>query len=76
MKLYIWSNPYTVSYGSSLVFAVADSLENAKQQAAIGKSYCYNEYENMKDPSSMAEKLGDPIRVLDLPCAEWHEWSE
>lgn len=73
MKLFIWSNPYHVSYGSSLVFAVAENLEQAKEQARIGKAYAYNQYEN---GSGGKCQLGDPIRVLDLPCAEWHEWSE
>lgn len=72
MKLYVWSNPYRVSYGSTLVFAVAENLERAKEIASTGKAYTYNEY-GQKTPQV---NLGDPIRVLDLPCAEWHEWSE
>jgi hypothetical protein len=74
MKLFIWSNPYKVNYGSSMLFAVAETLEQAKELAITSKSYCYNEYPNMKGNINIS--LKDPIRILDLPCAEWHEWSE
>lgn len=72
MKLYVWSNPYRVSYGSSMVFAIADSLDEAKEIAANGKAYSYNEY----DQPTPKVSLGEPIRIVDLPCAEWHQWSE
>lgn len=76
MKLYVWSNPYPVSYGSSMVFAIANSLEEAKLIAADKErctAYAYNEF---KQDSLPGVSLGEPIRVVDLPCAEWHEWSE
>ncbi len=72
MKLYVWSNPYRVSYGTTMVFAIAENLEQAKELASKGKAYAYNEYEE-KTPKV---GLGDPLRIVDLPCAEWHMWSE
>ena len=76
MKLFIWVDPYRVSYGSSMAFAVAETLEDAKKQAASGRTYSYGKYEQDWNPTELGEKLGEPDRVLDLPCAEWHEWKE
>ncbi|MFN8993868.1 MAG: hypothetical protein ACK5X3_09470 [Pseudomonadota bacterium] len=76
MKLYLWADPYQVSYGSSMVFAVAATLAAAKKQAAKGLAYKYGKYKQDWSPKDIAAKLGKPTRVLDLPCAEWHEWSE
>ena len=73
MKLYVWCDPYSVSYGSSMVFAIAENLRDAKRQAANGKAYAYGEFRQEHVP---AVKLGQPHRVVKLPCAEWHEWSE
>lgn len=75
LKLYIWSNPYSVSWGSSLLFAIAHSEEDARQIAAKSKRYSYNIYE--QDGWDMSKiVLEKPDRVLDVPCAEWHEWEE
>lgn len=78
MKLFLWINPYPVSYGCSMVFAVADSLEQAKAIAASkvsAKHYTYGiEHESGQWTSDL--DLGEPQRIVDLPCAEWHEWSE
>lgn len=64
MKMYVWVDPYEVLYGSSLVIAVADSLEEARKEASkVNRAY-------------YAFPLGKPTRVLSLPCAEWHEWCE
>lgn len=74
MKLFVWNNPYSVFYGSSLVFAVAETEEQARQIAKQSAAYTFGEYGNFKHVQDM--KLGEPIRVLEPPCAEWHEWSE
>lgn len=74
MKLYVWVDPYDVSYGSSLVFAIAGSVEEARLMAAKGNAYAYGKH---SQPIPMqASKLKEPTRIVDLPCAEWHEWSE
>ena len=76
MKLYLWADPYQVDYGSSMAFAVAGTLAAAKKQAAKGLAYKYGKYKQDWSPTELAAKLGEPTRVVDLPCAEWHEWSE
>lgn len=81
MNLYIWHNPYSVSYGMSLCIVAAESLEEAKRKAAKGKRYRHGYDQKQPDHSWArwaAEKLGEPDRVLtgsDIK-AEWHEWSE
>lgn len=76
MKLFVWCNPYQVSYGSSMVFAVAATESAARKQAANGFSYKYGKFKQDSDMTALAANLGKPDRVVDLPCAEWHEWSE
>lgn len=73
MKLYIWADPYSVQYGSSMLLAVASSLEEAKQIAITAPGYRYWEHGCEGGGST---PLGDPTRIVDIPCAEWHEWSE
>lgn len=80
MKLYVWNEPYRVDYGSTMVFAVAETVEEAKAIACSkAATWCSfgtpedGEYEH-RDWSHF--ELGDPTRIVDLPCAEWHEWSE
>lgn len=73
MKLYVWVDPYQVSYGSSLVFAIAEDLDAAKEQARTGTAFAYGKY---SEPTPSNVILGDPDRIVDLPCAEWHMWSE
>lgn len=76
MKLFVWCDPYHVNYGSSMVFAVAETEEEARNEAAKGLAYKYGEYKQDGDFSALAGKLGKPARIVDCPCAEWHEWSE
>lgn len=75
MKMFIWANPYAVSYGSSLLTVVAASVDEARELAKTGKVFAYGEYEQ-RDQRMDGVILGEPTRVLDLPCAEWNEWSE
>lgn len=73
MKLFVWIDPYRVSYGSSLFFAVAETVEAARDVAARSKAYAYGNHEQSAPPGV---ELGEPARIVDLPCGEWHEWSE
>ena len=73
VKLFVWVDPYPVNYGSSMVFAVAETEESARAQVEGAPSYSFGQYEN---PPVKGLKLGDPTRIVELPCAEWHEWSE
>lgn len=75
MKLFVWADPYRVSWGSSLLIAVAETEEQAREQARRAAAYKYGHYDNNKGVNKSIP-LGSPIRVVDLPCAEWHEWSE
>lgn len=77
MKLFVWERPYPIHHGASLVFAVARSLEEAREVAARGKVYlnCQDDVSH-EWLDSYALRLGEPTRVVDLPCAEWHEWEE
>ncbi len=72
MKLYVWVDPYEVAYGSSLVVAIADTLREARKQAATGKAYAYGDSQQ----PTPAVPLGKPTRIISLPCAEWHYWAE
>lgn len=72
MKLFIWNEPYPVKYGSSMVFAVAETVEEAREIAKASPRYSFDSF----DGTGGTVGLGTPDRVVDLPCAEWHEWSE
>lgn len=73
MKLYIWDNPISVSYGTSLLFVAANNLREARRLAKKSVSYAYasNNGEQAVDVSKVR-----PSRVVNLPYAEYHEWSE
>lgn len=75
MKLYVWCDPYPVSYGTSMVFAVASNLKEARQIAAErSTSWSHAQFQQESGPNKI--RLGKPDRVVELPCAEWHEWQE
>ena len=73
MKLFIWANPFKVFYGSSMLIAVAETLEQAKEEAKTAPAYIYAQY-NESGPGPIT--LKDPDRIVELPCAEWHTWKE
>jgi hypothetical protein len=73
MKLFVWADPYKIRYGSSALFAVAETEEQARALAINAPRYAYVRFK--KDSGAKAE-LGPPTRIVELPCAEWHEWEE
>lgn len=73
MKLFVWASPYRIDYGSTMVFAVAETEEEARRIVEGAPKYRYCEFEQ---GTGGGVKLGSPTRVVDLPCAEWHEWQE
>jgi hypothetical protein len=75
MKLFIWADPYSVSYGSSMIFAVAETVDQAKTIAKTSMAYVYGKYDD-NDNHPQGTELGTPDRILDLPCAEWHAFRE
>ncbi len=75
MKLFIWNDPYPVKYGGSFLYAVAETVEQAKEIVVTAKIYHFGAYDregNIIGPI----KLGEPTRILDLPCAEAYQWEE
>lgn len=77
MKLFVWNEPYDVAYGQSMVFAVAETVEQARELCRTGTVCTYGTPKDW-EPKDWTKKinLGEPTRVVDIPCAEWHEWSE
>lgn len=73
MKLFVWCEPYDVSYGTSMFYAVAETVEEAKALAVGAPNYAFGRY---KQDGTPKVELGEPTRVLDLPCAEWVYWEE
>lgn len=71
MKLFIWDNPYSIPFGGTLFFAIAETVEEARKIAETAPGYYFG---NENDPQR--PKLGEPSRVRDLPCGEFHSWSE
>lgn len=72
MKMFVWCDPYRVKWGSSMCVAIAADLESAKQLARQGKLMSFGEFKG-RTPEV---ELGEPTRVLEIPCAEWYEWME
>lgn len=77
MNLYVWNNPYPVTYGASVLYVVAESEEQAR---ALAPSAMIRDFgmESRKDAQLQHayHRLGAPDRVLPVPCAEVYEWSE
>lgn len=58
-----------------MVIVVADNEDEARELAANGKAYKFGVH--LQSEAKMSGvKLGEPTRVVALPCAEWHEWSD
>ena len=73
MKMFIWANPYRIPYGTSYFYAVAETVEDARALAVDAKAFAYGEF---KQEHTEKFELGEPTRVLDLPCAEVVFWEE
>lgn len=77
LKLFVWADPWRVSYGSSVLYAVAETEAEARQLACKGRRFSYTKYEEeLADMTRVVEELGHPTRVVDVPCAEYNQWSE
>jgi hypothetical protein len=75
MKLYVWDNPYSVSYGRTIAYAVAESEEEARAlviTAPVNRSGIGAEHVDHLD----VKTLGPPDAVHELPYAEIYEWQE
>lgn len=79
MKLFIWSNPYRVMFGTIGYFAVAETVEEARAMAKAAPQYNYVEEGPNETPTEEMWRAaidGPPTRIVDVPCGEWHEVSE
>jgi hypothetical protein len=82
MNLYVWVDPYEVSYGSSLAFAIAPSEDAARKILCSGvksKAFSYGNCTNGFPNDEWMETIkGPPTRVVPIGrgVGEWHEWSE
>jgi len=79
MKLFFWNDPYPVTFGGSMLIAVAETEEQALdeiQMRARHMAYGVDTPTLIGYPADLVAKLGKPSRVVNLPCAEFHEWSE
>jgi hypothetical protein len=80
MKLFVWNDPYDVSYGNSFAFAVADTEERARAEilARNDSVYSYGRFKQTRPNFTVLD--GAPLRVVDLEpgaaYAEILEWSE
>lgn len=63
-----------VHYGSSMLMVVAETIEQARELAKTGAAYTYGAFKQDRVPMESID--GEPTRVVDVPCAEWHKWSE
>jgi hypothetical protein len=75
MKIYIWNEPYQVSWGGSFLFIAAESEEQARLLAAIAPKCGYG-YRASNDKPLGNIELGPPSRVIDVPGGECYWWSE
>ena len=76
--MFIWNDVYRVSYGSAVVYAVAETEEEARRLAESAPVSQYgSDPGNTERPQRGCGLKGRaPDRVLDVPCAEIYEWSE
>ena len=75
LKLFVWNNPYVVDSGHSMLIVMAHNEQEARELATEGKSYHFGDLEQDNVPM-LVNDLGPPTRVVEGPCAEWHECSE
>jgi hypothetical protein len=75
VKLFVWRDPYTVSYGTAVLCVAANSLTEARKIAKTARVSHYGGNPH-RDGNQLPDKLGPPTRVLSIPCAEIYEWEE
>lgn len=73
MKLFVWANPHFVEWGLSMLYAVAETEDQAREIAKSAPNYELGQFKQGGTPNA---ELGEPTRVIDLPCAEWVFWRE
>jgi hypothetical protein len=79
MKLFVWTNPISVSYGGTCLYVVAEDEVQAREIAskALVSKYGHKPEEVVgRDVPRFDRKLGKPDRVVEAPCGEIYYWSE
>ena len=79
MKLYVWNNPISISWGGTCLYVVAETEEQARvvaSRALISRFGDEPEGVPGKDAPAFNEPLGLPDRVINAPYGEIYYWSE
>jgi hypothetical protein len=58
-----------------MVFAIAETVE-AAEALCLSRAAKWHTFGTPTEYYEWTKPLGQPTRIVDLPCAEWHEWSE
>lgn len=75
VKLFVWNNPYHVPYGGSCVFALGNTVEEARAAAAHAGHWPYAFGAPGEEIGPMAAFDNEPDLVLESG-AVCYEWSE
>lgn len=75
MKLFVWNKPISVKYGSTCLYVVAETEEQARKIAEGARMSKYG-YSYEDGGVQFDKPLGAPSRVIDGPCAEVYFWQE
>jgi hypothetical protein len=74
MKLFVWNDPYAVRYGGSIIYAVAETVEEARTAIKSARTSKFGLLPGERGYFDIG--TAEPTRVLDAPCAEIYEWKE
>lgn len=74
MKLFVWNQPYSIPYGGSIAYAVAETEEEARERVRSARALGFGEYP--REGAVWLDIDRPPDRVLSAPCAEIYEWVE
>jgi hypothetical protein len=80
MKMFIWDNPVLIKYGGSVIVAVAETIEEAREVATTQAQSSFvglgiGRYPDKKEDYSRFIQ-GEPSRVVDVPCVEVFYYQE
>lgn len=76
MRMYIWNVLWPEYYSGSIVYAVAENVDDARREARAAKIQGFGEFSRDRPTSLLMDIDREPDRILDLPCAEIYEWEE
>ena len=75
MKLFIWNNPYSVSYGGSCLYVLANNLSEARKLALSSQDASFGgPWKEKKVGIDVSKKK--PDRIITKPYAEVYHWEE